>query len=71
MKGVVNMDENNLDIRILRNEGHIIVNLTDMEFDYIKELCNSMYNNLKNFPKKFRTPKFYILENMINDIFKK
>lgn len=66
MKGLVNMDN-----RILHNEDYTTIKLTNAEFNYIKELCNSMYNNLKNFPKKFRTPKFYTLENMINDIFKK
>lgn len=60
-----------MDNRILHNEDYITIKLTNAEFNYIKELCNSMYNNLKNFPKRLRTPKFYILENMINDIFKK
>lgn len=60
-----------MDNRILHNKDYITIKLTNAEFNYIKDLCNSMYNNLKNFPKKFRTPKFYILENMINDIFKK
>lgn len=41
------------------------INFTDEEYEYLKTLCHSMYDNLKKFPKKMRTPKFYILENMI------
>lgn len=50
-------------------ENDIIIRLTKTEYDYMSELCNTMYDNLKKFPKKMRTPKFYILENIIKKSF--
>lgn len=47
----------------------VIIRFTKDEFDYLTELCNSVYNTLKKLPKKSRTQKFYILENMINYYF--
>jgi len=45
------------------------ITLTSDEYKYLKELCNSMYKGLKQLPKKMRTQKFYILENMVKNIF--
>lgn len=47
----------------------IIIELTKAEYNYISLLCNTMYDNLKKLPKKMRTPKFYLLENIINTHF--
>ena len=49
----------------------IIVYLSVAEFDYVSELVNTMYASLKKFPKNMRTPKFYLLENLVNNIFTK
>lgn len=53
------------------NDNNISIELTKSEYEYISELCNTMYKNLKKFPKNMRTPKFYILENIINNHFNK
>lgn len=45
------------------------ITLTNDEYKYVKELCNSMYKTLDKLPKKMRTQKFYILENMIKNTF--
>ena len=50
-------------------ENGIFIHCTKEEYSYLKELSNSMYNTLKKLPKNMRTPKFYILESMINNIF--
>ena len=52
-------------------ENFINIQLTDLQYDYLKEVLNCMYNELKKFPKKMRTHKFYILENLINKCFSK
>ena len=52
-------------------ENKINITLTKEEYEYLKELCNSMYKGLKQLPKKMRTPKFYLFENMINTHFTK
>lgn len=51
------------------NENKIIIELTETEYNYLYELCHSMYKNLKRFPKNMRTPKFYLFENIINNHF--
>lgn len=48
-----------------------IIKLTEPEFNYICELLEELYKNLSKLPKKFRTYKFYTLENLINNIFSK
>ena len=60
MKGVKKMEDSK-----------IIIELTKAEYDYISLLCNTMYDNLKKLPKNMRTPKFYLLENMIASHFTK
>lgn len=54
----------------MKDLGNIInVTLTYDEYQYLKELSNSMYKTLEKLPKKMRTQKFYILENMIKNTF--
>lgn len=48
-----------------------IIKLSETEFNYICELLEELYKSLSKLPKKFRTPKFYTLENLINNIFSK
>ncbi len=50
-------------------ESIINITLTNDEYTYLKELCKSMYKTLDKLPKKMRTQKFYILENMIKNTF--
>lgn len=45
-------------------EKKINISLTKVEYEYLKEMCKSMYGALQKLPKKMRTPKFYVLENM-------
>ena len=52
-------------------EKKINISLTKVEYEYLKEMCNSMYGALEKLPKKMRTPKFYVLENMTKYIFNK
>ena len=52
-------------------ENKIIIEFTEAEYNYLYELCHSMYKNLKKFPKNMRTPKFYLFENIINNHFTK
>ena len=47
----------------------VLIKFSKDEFDYLTKLCNSIYNTLKKLPKKSRTQKFYILENLINNYF--
>ena len=47
-----------------------VVELAETEFNYIYELLEEMYKNLSKLPKKFRTHKFYILENLVNNTLK-
>lgn len=47
---------------------HIIC-LEEDEFNYLSTVLNSLYGDLKKFPKKFRTQNFYTLENIINNYF--
>lgn len=47
----------------------VIIKFTKDEFDYLAELCNSFYATLKKLPRKSRTYKFYILENLVNNYF--
>lgn len=49
----------------------VIIRFTKDEFEYLTELCNSVYKTLKKFPKNTRTSKFYLLENMIDNYFTK
>ena len=49
----------------------ILINLSNAEFDYISDVLNTLYNNLKKLPKRMRTPKFYLLENLIKNSFSK
>ena len=57
-KGVEFMEDNNK-----------IISLTSSEFDYVSMTMNTLYNNLKKLPKRMRTPKFYLLENLVNNVF--
>lgn len=45
------------------------IDLSPSEFEYISVALNTLYDNLKKLPKKMRTPKFYLLENLVNNIF--
>lgn len=51
------------------SENDYVIRLTPSEYKYISELCNTMYNTLKKIPKNSRTPKFYLLENLIKNVF--
>ena len=44
--------------------------LTTSEYNYICDLLHYFYNGLKKLPKNMRTPKFYLLENIIDTKFK-
>ena len=46
-----------------------IISLTSSEFDYISITLNTLYDNLKKLPKRMRTPKFYLLENLVKTVF--
>lgn len=51
-----------------KDEIHIIC-INEKEFDYLSTLLNTLYKDLKKFPKKLRTEKFDILEKLIKDYF--
>ncbi len=56
---------------MMNNESELIcIQLTKDEFDLIKFTLVPIYNELKKFPTKFRTPKFYRYEKLVNEIFK-
>lgn len=50
-------------------KSYIIV-CTKTEYEKIKECVKTMYEMVSKVPKKFRTPQFYILENLYNQKFK-
>ena len=45
------------------------INLYDFQFYYIKNLLDETYKFLCKLPKNRRSPKFYILEELVNNIF--
>ena len=45
------------------------ISLSSSEFNYVSVVLNTLYFNLKKLPKRMRTPKFYLLEHLVNDIF--
>lgn len=47
------------------------IKLNETDYNYISEILNTLYKDLLKFPKKMRTSKFYILENLVNNAFKK
>ena len=49
----------------------VVIRFTKDEYEYLAELCNSVYKTLKKLPKNTRTFKFYLLENMIDNYFTK
>lgn len=51
------------------SENDYIIRLTPSEYECISALCNTMYKTLEKFPKKSRTSKFYLLENLIKNVF--
>lgn len=53
-----------------KNGDTIQILLSKSEYSYIRDVLHSFYNGLKKLPKNMRTPKFYLLENMINTKFK-
>ena len=59
-----------LDVDTIMGEKSIRFRLSISEYNYICELLNSFYHGLKKLPKNMRTPKFYLLENMIETKFK-
>ena len=50
-------------------KSYIIV-CTKTEYDKIKECVKAMYEMVAKVPKKFRTPQFYVLENIYKTKFK-
>ncbi len=52
------------------NENYFDIRLSVSEYNYICDVLNSFYNGLKKLPKNMRTPKFYLLENMVDTKFK-
>lgn len=54
-----------------KKQNKVILELTEVEYEYILELCSTMYKNLKKFPINMRTPKFYLLENIVKNSLKK
>ena len=46
------------------------ITLSECEFEYIKECLNMLYDMLLKLPKNRRTPKFYLLENLLQNSFK-
>lgn len=48
-----------------------IIKLSETEFNYICELLEEVYKSLNKLPKKFRTIKFYTLENLVKNVFNK
>lgn len=47
------------------------IDFTEDEFNYISESLFNLYNVVSKLPKKHRTSRFYVLENLVNDKFKK
>ena len=52
------------------NENYFDIRLSVSEYNYICDVLNSFYKGLKKLPKNMRTPKFYLLENMVDTKFK-
>lgn len=50
-------------------ENKINLEFTKEEFLYLSDFLNANYNTFKNLPKKLRTNKFSILENLVNNQF--
>lgn len=50
-------------------DDNILISLTKSEYNYIFLVLKTLYDNLKKLPKRMRTPKFYLLENLINTKF--
>lgn len=53
----------------MENEEVHIICLNEKEFNYLSTLLNTLYADIKKFPKKLRTEKFYILDKLIKDYF--
>lgn len=53
----------------MENKEVHIVCLEENEFDYISLILNTLYKDLKKFPKKYRTDNFNILEKLIKEYF--
>lgn len=49
----------------------IQIELSNDEYNYIKDILNEFYKGLSKLPKKMRSPRFYIIENLINTKFNK
>lgn len=56
------MEEEKTDLKD-EKKSYIIV-CTKTEYDKIKECVKAMYEMVSKAPKKFRTPQFYVLENV-------
>lgn len=52
------------------NDDLIQIELTQDEFNYIKDMLNEFYKGLSKLPVKMRSPRFYLMENLINTKFK-
>ena len=63
----VNKEKNTV---VDEKKSHIIV-CTEVEFSKIRDCVKTVYEMVSKVPKKFRTPEFYILENIYNTKFKK
>lgn len=55
---------------ILSDNNNYIIICTKDEYNKIKECVKAMYDLASKAPKKFRTPNFYLLENIYNTKFK-
>lgn len=53
----------------MENENIHIICLQEKEFNYLTMLLNTLYEDLKKLPKKFRTENFNILEKLIKEYF--
>lgn len=49
---------------------YITIKFTKSEIGYISEYLHTLYQALSKAPKNMRTPKFYMLENMLNNTLK-
>lgn len=58
------------DEELVSSEDNYIIVCTKAEYNKIKECVEAMYNMVSKAPKKFRTPNFYLLENIYNTKFK-
>lgn len=56
-------------VNIDEKKSYIIV-CTKTEYEKIKECVKVVYEMTSKVPKKFRTPNFYVLENLYNTKFK-